>query len=456
MLHNPMTRLVVVLIVRSVATSFLTYRGKILILRRSAKVGSYQGSWAGVSGYVEEDEQPLDTALKEVEEETGLKIGREALLKIGEPLPAYDREKDVLWLVHPFLFKAPTSRIRLDWEHETYVWVKPNEIKQYKTVPRLADALERVKPRTYKMNKRLRSRLKEIEDDLTHGSSWLAAKAAMVIQDASDSFKKGGVGDYISFLKFYSKELAGTRPSMLAIENVVAYLLGRVIEGYSRNLDLEALKETLRREVKEWLGAKDEAFKRCVENTVNLVKDTSKVLTHSFSNTILEALKKASSQNRLEVYVTESRPLCEGRSMAKTLAKSGCKVFIITDASIGHFTKEVDLAITGADAISADGSVINKIGTYLLALAAHRANIPFYVAAETLKISVRTLFTKPTLEERSPTQVYKGSKNLMARNIYFDVTPADLVTKIVCEQGLIDPSKVYDYAVEALRASYFP
>jgi translation initiation factor 2B subunit (eIF-2B alpha/beta/delta family) len=44
----------------------------------------------------------------------------------------------------------------------------------------------------------------------------------------------------------------------------------------------------------------------------------------------------------------------------------------------------------------------------------------------------------------------------MARNIYFDVTPADLVTKIVCEQGLIDPSKVYDYAVEALRASYFP
>ena len=61
----------VVLIVRSVATSFLTYRGKILVLKRSGKVGSYQGAWAGVSGYVEEDEQPLDTALKEVEEETG-------------------------------------------------------------------------------------------------------------------------------------------------------------------------------------------------------------------------------------------------------------------------------------------------------------------------------------------------------------------------------------------------
>ena len=445
-----------VLIVRSVATSFLTYQGKILILKRSAKVGSYQGAWAGVSGYVEENEQPLDTALKEVEEETGLKIGKEALLKIGEPLPAYDKEKDVLWLVHPFLFKASTNRIRLDWEHETYAWIRPNEIKRFKTVPRLADALERVKPSKCKLNKRLLSRLKEIKDDLTHGSSWLAAKAATIIQEASDSFKKGEVDDYISFLKFYAKELAGTRPSMLAIENTVAFLLGRVIEEYNRTPDLEVLKETLRREVKEWLRAKDEAFRRCVENTVNLFKDGSRVLTHSFSSTVLEALKKASSQNRLEVYVTESRPLCEGRVMAKMLVKSGCKVTIITDASIGHFAKEVDLAITGADAISADGSIINKMGTYLLALAAHRVNIPFYVAAETLKISVRTLFAKPTLEERTPTQIHKGSKNLMVRNIYFDITPPDLVTNIVCERGLINPSKVYDYAVEALRASYLP
>ena len=439
------------------ATSFLTYRGKILILKRSTKVGSYQGAWAGISGYVEEGEQPLDTALKEVEEETGLKIGRGALLRVGEPLPAYDKEKDVLWLVHPFLFKAPSDKIRLDWEHETYTWIKPEEIKQYNTVPRLGDALERVKPSTYRFNNRLLQRyLKEIKNDLTHGSSWLAARAAEILLEASDLFKKGDIEDYITFLKFFARRLADARPSMLAIENAVAYLLGCVMEGYSRRLDIEGLKELLRSEVKKWLRAKDEAFTRCVEHAVTLFKEGSKVLTHSFSSTVLETLKKTSSKTRVEVFVTESRPLYEGRAMAKELAKSGCKVTLITDASIGHFAKEVDLAFTGADTISADGSVINKMGTYLLALAAKEAKIPFYVAAETLKIGIRTLFSEPKLEEKLPSQVYKGSKGVKVRNICFDVTPANLVTKIVCEHGFIDPPKVYDYALEAFKASYFP
>ncbi len=444
------------MLIRSVATSFLTYRGKILILKRSAKVGSYQGAWAGISGYIEEGEQPLDTALKEIEEETGLKIGKEALLKVGEPIPAYDKDKDVLWLVHPFLFKAPTNKIRLDWEHETYAWIKPKEIKRYNTVPRLRDTLERVKPCAFKLNRRLQNYLKEIKSDLTHGSSWLAARAAEILLEASDSFKKGDVEDYVSFLKFYAKKIANARPSMLAIENAIVYLVGRVMEGYSRNLDLEALKELLRSEVKNWLRAKDEAFKRCVEHTTNLFKEGSKVLTHSFSSTVLEALKKASSKVKLEIYVTESRPLYEGRAMAKELAKSGCEVTLITDASIGYFTKEVDLALTGADTISADGSVINKMGTYLLALAAKKASIPFYVTAETLKIGVSTLFSKPKLEERSPSQVYRALKGLKVRNIYFDITPPDLVTKIICEHGFVEPEKVHDYAVEAFKASYFP
>ncbi len=444
------------MLIRSVATSFLTYRGKILILKRSAKVGSYQGAWAGVSGYIEEGEQPLDTALKEVEEETGLKIGKEALLRVGEPLPTYDKGKDVLWLVHPFLFKAPSDKVRLDWEHETYAWIKPKEIKWYNTVPRLGDALERVKPCAFKLNRRLQNYLKEIKGDLTHGSSWLAARAAEILLEASDSFKKGDVEDYVSFLKFYAKKIANARPSMLAIENAIVYLLGRVMEGYSRNLDVEALKELLRSEVNKWLRAKDEAFKRCVEHATNLFKEGSKVLTHSLSSTVLEALKEASSKVKVEVYVTESRPLYEGWAMAKELAKSGCKVTLITDASIGYFAKEVDIALTGADTISADGSVINKMGTYLLALAAKRASIPFYVAAETLKIGVSTLFSKLKLEERSPSQVHKALKGLKVRNIYFDITPPDLVTKIICEHGFVDPEKAYDYAVEALKASYFP
>ncbi|MEM3387201.1 MAG: NUDIX domain-containing protein [Nitrososphaerales archaeon] len=445
------------MIIKSVATAFLTYRGKILILKRSDKVGTYRGAWAGVSGYVEQGEEPLDTALKEVVEETGLKLDRGALLKRGAPLPAYDKVKDVLWLVHPFLFKAPTNKIRLDWEHETYAWIKPEAVKHYSTVPRLADALERVKPPAFKLDKTLSSYLKEIKQDSTHGSSWLAARAARILQVASDSSTYSSVDQYVQFLKFYAKMLAEARPSMLAIENTIIYLLGALMEGYSKTPDLTTLKDLLRRAVSEWLKIKEVAFKKCVENTSNLFEEECKVITHSYSSTVLEALKQASSKNRgITVYVSESRPRYEGRIMAKKLAESRCDVTLITDASIGHFIKDADVAVVGADTISADGSIINKVGTYLLALSAYKANVPFYVAAETLKIGVRTLFAKPVLEEHSPTEVFKGSPSLKARNIYFDVTPADLVTKIICEDGLIEVSKAYEYAVKALRLSYFP
>ncbi|MFN3621544.1 MAG: NUDIX domain-containing protein [Nitrososphaerales archaeon] len=445
------------MIIKSVATSFLTYRGKILILKRSDKVGSYRGAWAGVSGYVEQGEEPLHTALKEVMEETGLKLDKCALLKRGEPLPAYDKVKDVLWLVHPFLFKAPTDNIRLDWEHETYAWIKPEALKHYSTVPRLADALERFKPPAFKLSKTLSGYLKEIKKDSTHGSSWLAARAARILQAASDSSTYSKVDTYIQFLKFYAKRLAEARPSMLAIENTVAYLLGRIMEGYSKTLDLNALKALLKRAVSKWLKAKDAAFKRCVKHTSDIFEEKCKVITHSYSSTVLEALKQAATKNKgIKVYVSESRPRYEGRTMAKRLAESGCNVTIITDASIGHLIKDANVALVGADTILADGSVINKMGTYLLALSASKAGVPFYVAAETLKIGVRTLFSKPVLEERSPTEVFKNAPNLKARNIYFDVTPADLVTKIICEHGLIEVSKVYEYAVETLRLSYFP
>ncbi len=420
-------------------------------------MGSYRGSWAGVSGYVEQGEEPLDTALKEVEEETGLKLDRGALLKSGEPLPVYDKVKKVLWLVHPFLFKAPTGRITLDWEHEAYAWIKPAALKNYSTVPRLADALERVKPHTFKLSRILSSYLKEIKDDSTHGSSWLAARAAEILQAASDSSKYSKVDEYIRFLKFYAKKLAEARPSMLAVENAVVYLLGRIIEGYDKALELNALKDLLRRAVSRWLKVKEEAFNECVEHTSHLFEEECKVLTHSYSSTILEALKKAASEKKgIKVYVSESRPRYEGRAMAKELAESGCDVTLITDASIGYFIKDVDVAVVGADTILADGSVVNKIGTYLLALSASKVGVPFYVAAETIKIGVRTLFAKPVLEERSPAEVFKDFSNLKVRNIYFDVTPADLVTKIVCEHGLIEASRAFGYAAEALKLAYFP
>lgn len=122
-----------------VVSCFIKKNDKILLLKRSEKVGSYRGKWATVSGYVEKDELPEETALKEIREETGVKT---KLIRKGKIIHVKDNER--IWFVHPFLFEIKSGNIKIDWEHTDYKWIKPEEIKNYDTVPMLKEALENV------------------------------------------------------------------------------------------------------------------------------------------------------------------------------------------------------------------------------------------------------------------------------------------------------------------------
>jgi len=127
----------------NVVTSFLEHDGKILILRRSDKVRTMKHKWAGISGYIEEDETALESALKEIQEEVGLKKEDVKLVKVAEPLEVPDTERDTLWIVHPHLFKTSNTNIRLDWEHDQYKWIDPEDIANYDTVLMLKETLLR-------------------------------------------------------------------------------------------------------------------------------------------------------------------------------------------------------------------------------------------------------------------------------------------------------------------------
>jgi len=133
------------LVERYVVTSFLEHAGQILLLRRSARVGSYQGRWAGVSGSIEAGRTPLEQAIVEIEEETGLLPEDVRVLASGEPLEVVDRQLGRRWIVHPFRFEViRPEKLRLDWEHTEARWVAPVEIDSYPTVPGLAEAWRRV------------------------------------------------------------------------------------------------------------------------------------------------------------------------------------------------------------------------------------------------------------------------------------------------------------------------
>jgi ADP-ribose pyrophosphatase YjhB (NUDIX family) len=129
---------------REVITVFLSHAGKILVLKRSTKVGTYQGHWAGVSGYLERTD-PLEQAYTEISEEVGLGSDQVTLVRRGAPLEVMDHVHDRAWRVYPFLFAVrEPERIRLDWENTEMRWIHPGEVSRLQTVPGLAEVLQRV------------------------------------------------------------------------------------------------------------------------------------------------------------------------------------------------------------------------------------------------------------------------------------------------------------------------
>ena len=118
-----------------VVTAFLERDdGRILLLERSRRVGSFQGRWAGVSGFLE-DPTPLDQAYREVQEEVGLIRDVLELRTTGMPVLARDGSR--IFIVYPFRFGVHDPEIRLDWEHVRAEWVDPSEIGRRPTVPKL-------------------------------------------------------------------------------------------------------------------------------------------------------------------------------------------------------------------------------------------------------------------------------------------------------------------------------
>ena len=127
----------------NIVTSFIKNNDKILILQRSNKVKSMKCLWAGVSGIIEKrDKTPLDRAKTEIREETGINENEIELLKSIEQIKIESAQyKNHEWNIFAFLFKTKNSKVKLNWENSDYNWIKPNEIKNYETVPELEKIL---------------------------------------------------------------------------------------------------------------------------------------------------------------------------------------------------------------------------------------------------------------------------------------------------------------------------
>lgn len=181
------------------------------------------------------------------------------------------------------------------------------------------------------------------------------------------------------------------------------------------------------------------------------IKDGANILTHSSSRVVLKVLENAAADNkRFTVYVTESQPDSAGKRMAEKLRSLNIPVTIVLDASVGYIMEKVDLVIVGAEGVVESGGIINKIGTYQMAVCSKAHNKPFYVVAESFKF-VR-LF--PLNQEDVPDRfkykadILKKGKDLNQEHPMIDYTPPSLITLLFTDLGVLTPSAVSDELIK--------
>jgi methylthioribose-1-phosphate isomerase len=210
---------------------------------------------------------------------------------------------------------------------------------------------------------------------------------------------------------------------------------------------LEAMREEPTRERAARLHADEvERCRRMGEHAVELFATGARVLTHCNAGGLatggygsaLGAIRAAHDAGRVEhVWVDETRPLLQGaRLTAWELEQLAIPHAVIVDGAAGSLMArgEIDIVVTGADRIAANGDTANKIGTYALAVLARHHGLPFVVVAPTSTLDpAAATGAEIPIEERDPAEV---TRRFAARNPAFDVTPGDLVTAIVTERGV--------------------
>ncbi len=241
------------------------------------------------------------------------------------------------------------------------------------------------------------------------------AKEVLFVTRATEPLMRNIVRNVIHAVESSGKEMI----------KELAYVISEVSNQFEENL--EKSKEKIAA-----VGAK-----RIPHNSI--------VLTHCHSSTVTGIFKRARKEGKsFEVVCTESRPVFQGRITAKEMLEAGIRTTLIVDSAVRYFINEVDLVVVGADALTSEGNVINKIGTSMVALAAKEARTPFYVASELLKFDPATVSGKyEKIEERSPSEVWDNPPNgLIIRNPAFDVTRRNFIHGIICEEGIVSPHSI--------------
>ena len=297
---------------------------------------------------------------------------------------------------------------------------------------------------------------RRIADMTIRGAGKIARAGAAAMGEFADSYRGESLEVFLADLKAAADKVISSRPTAVSLWNGVQ----SAVKGANEVASIEEARALVSSNSKRFVESSSKAVQTIASIGAKRIRDGDTILTHCNSSAALGAIKEAHRQGKdIKVYATESRPWRQGILTVTDLADSGIDVTLVIDSAVRSVMKRIDKVFVGADTITSDGVLINKIGTSQLALAAEERRVPFYVCAETYKFSPMTIFgDMVVIEERDISEVVKPGEvpdQVKVFNPVFDSTPGKYIDAIISEVGMISPGAVYDVIVRQLGESVF-
>lgn len=304
---------------------------------------------------------------------------------------------------------------------------------------------------------------RDIKSIKIQGATNIAKMSISALFDFSKKFKSESKKEFLSEIKKNGRKLAWARPDEPLNQNLLALIIAK--SKNDKSVDIKEKVANFQKYCVETLGLISRNEELVTANGVKLVgniyakgKKRINIFTHCNSSSVFKIIFGAHKSGiPLKVYDSETRPRFQGRIMAKNLAKAGIDVTMMTDSAAPFVISKnnpdgisIDLIIIGVDFISKDGAILNKIGSYSLALAAKNAGVPFYAATSLLKVGKDVgSYREIEIEKRDPTELWqKFLKGVRTINYAFDTVPPEYLSGLITEFGVLKPKDVNEITMK--------
>jgi translation initiation factor eIF-2B subunit delta len=289
-----------------------------------------------------------------------------------------------------------------------------------------------------------RQAVEDIRKDNVSGASEISRKAASALVLFAAESRDRSVNEFFGGLLRLGTDLVLAQPHMASVFNLVNSVLYSV-EQSQQLCSPHELVELTRQKAEEFTAGSLSAVQLIAERGETLIQEGSRVLTFSASGSILAILKKAKEKGKsFRVVVCESRPMLEGRLLARFLGNARIPVTLIADAAVGLFGKDMDLYLVGADSVSEE-AFVNKIGTFGLGLLSREFGVPLYVACERSKFIASEWRISPLVDGNPEELLDDELPNVRVNNPYFEEIPLPFCRQVITNEGFLPSSEIPHY-----------